>query len=440
MAGRAGAISSWGRLRRHLERLHPGISVIQGQRPSDDCGLGDMPTPQEARKACVVITAFAPVPAMAGSHMRVAGTILALNREFDLHVIFTDNRPPMISRAAGFCRSNGIPYTHDPKAFGLGRRVSLVGTIRFAIGCLSRRFEAMSVRRLPSHILRTVQSADMIWIYRQSTFRFRSLPPDLESRVIFDVDDIEERVIAQRTDYPRWFRLLMVRKTRFSRERLLASAHLALLCSDLDAHRLEAPCNKAVVPNSYPAKHIPQQLNRNSPRHAVMIGMMRYFPNKDGAQWFLDEVWDRVRQQVPDAQLTIAGRAGDELFASDPARGIQVIGSFENPTQLLETATISIVPLRHGSGTRVKILEAFAHGLPVVSTSIGAEGLDVVRGESILIADDPEEFAHHVVRLFQDPEYATRIASAGHALFLAKYSPEVFTKTVLEISRDALRT
>ena len=157
-------------------------------------------------------------------------------------------------------------------------------------------------------------------------------------------------------------------------------------------------------------------------------------------QWLFDEIWDRIRLQVPDAQLTIAGRASDELFASDPDRGIHVIGSFENPTPLLETAAIAIVPVRHGSGTRVKILEAFAHGLPVVSTSIGAEGLDVVRGESILIADDPEEFAHHVVRLFQDPDYATRIASAGHALFLAKYSPEVFTKTVLDISRGVLRT
>jgi glycosyltransferase involved in cell wall biosynthesis len=136
----------------------------------------------------------------------------------------------------------------------------------------------------------------------------------------------------------------------------------------------------------------------------------------------------------------IAGRAGDELFASDSARGIQVIGTFESLTPLLETASIAVVPLRHGSGTRVKILEAFAYGLPVVSTTVGAEGLDVVDSESILIADDPGKFAHHVVRLFQDPEYATHIASAGHALFLAKYSPEVFTKTILEISRDALRT
>jgi glycosyltransferase involved in cell wall biosynthesis len=392
-----------------------------------------------ARKSCVVISAFAPDPSMAGSHMRVAGTILALNHDFDVHVIFTDNRPPMISRAKDFCRNNGISYTHDPRAFGLGKRVSLTGTIRFAIGCLSPRFEVMSVRRIPSHTRHTLQSADIIWIYRQSTFRFRSLPSDLESHVIVDVDDIEERVISQRTDYPRWLRSLMVRKTRFSRQRLLGSAHIALLCSDLDARRLEAPCPKAVLQNSYPVPIVQQQSNRDS-RHAVMIGMMSYFPNRDGIQWFLEEVWDRVRQQIPDAQLTIAGRASDELFAPDPGRGIDVIGSFENPTPLLEKATVSIVPLRHGSGTRIKILEAFAHSVPVVSTSIGAEGLEATDGESILLADDPAEFAQHVIALFENPKLANRIAAAGNELFHAKYSPEMFALTVLEIIRESTKS
>lgn len=90
-------------------------------------------------------------------------------------------------------------------------------------------------------------------------------------------------------------------------------------------------------------------------------------------------------------------------------------------------------------GTRVKILEAFAHGVPVVSTTIGAEGLDVVHGESILIADDPTEFAKHVAHVLNDREFAARIAAGGQALFHAKYSPDIFSKTVLTIAREALQ-
>jgi glycosyltransferase involved in cell wall biosynthesis len=138
--------------------------------------------------------------------------------------------------------------------------------------------------------------------------------------------------------------------------------------------------------------------------------------------------------------MTVAGRASDELFKSDPARGIDVIGRFDDPAPLLADASVVVVPLRHGSGTRLKILEAFAYGLPVVSTAIGAEGLDVVDGETILIADDPNEFADNVVYLFENRERASSLAKAGQELFLSRYSPQVFSATVMNIAREVTRT
>jgi glycosyltransferase involved in cell wall biosynthesis len=393
-----------------------------------------------ARKSCVVIATFAPVPSMGGSHIRSASTILSLHQDFDVHVICTDTRPALMQQAFDFCRTHCIDITHDPVAFGFSRRTTFPMALRYFLGCTYPTMEARSVRRLPSRTVAMLRSADLVWIFRQTAFRYRSLPESLDGRVVFDVDDIEERVILETVDQPKWVRSLMARKTRYARSRLLAAAEVSLLCSDIDTQRLRESGTTKVLPNTYPkTSHAPKDV-RSSLSHVLMVGLMDYYPNKDGMRWFLDDIWDRIRLNSPDALLTIAGRASDELFASDPARGIDVIGLFDDPAQLLANASVVIVPLRHGSGTRVKILEAFAHGLPVVSTSIGAEGLDVVRGESILIADDPEEFALHVVRLFQDPDYATRIASAGHALFLAKYSPEVFTKTVLDISRDVLRT
>jgi len=147
-----------------------------------------------------------------------------------------------------------------------------------------------------------------------------------------------------------------------------------------------------------------------------------------------------VRQQVPDARLTIAGRGSDELFSSNPERNVEVTGRLDDPASVLTRASTVVVPLRHGSGTRVKILEAFAYGLPVVSTTIGAEGLDVVDGESILIADDPVDFAENIVSLFENRERASSLARAGQELFLSKYSPQVFSATVLSIAKEVTYT
>ena len=440
MLDRAGLLDGKWRRVSSLEPRQSGETLVRNQQPSQEYDNKDVGSTHAGRRTCVVITAFAPVPSMAGSHMRVASTIVALDQEFDVHVICTDARPELVDLSSAFCRDHGITYRHDPKAFGLGRGVSLPSVMRFALGCISPRLESMSVRRLPAHLLQLLQSADLIWVYRQSTFRFRSLPSDLEGRVVVDVDDIEERVIAPRTDFPRWFRSLLIRKTRFSRQRLLNTAHTALACSELDAHRLEAACTKRVLPNTYRAGDVTPPTHSAHPHHVVMIGMMNYFPNRDGMQWFVDTIWDRVRQQVPDARLTIAGRGSDELFAPNPERNIEVTGRFDDPASVLTRASTVVVPLRHGSGTRVKILEAFAYGRPVVSTTIGAEGLDVVNGESILIADDPAEFADHVVSLFEDRERASSLAKAGQELFLAKYSPQVFSATVMNIAREVTRT
>lgn len=390
-------------------------------------------------KSCIFLTAFAPVPGMAGSHMRAASEVLALSQDFDVHVICTDIRPEMVDLASVFCKQHSVTFTHDPGAFGMSKRLSIPVAVKIAVGCISPRLEALTVRQLPLRILRNLHSADSIWVYRQSTFRFRSVPLEFRDRVVVDLDDIEERVILHRTDYPRWFRWLLARKTRFSRQRLLESAQTVLLCSELDTLRLKTRVTKRVLPNTYPKRETSLPELHDSSHHAVMVGLMNYFPNKEGAQWFIDTVWDRVRHQVPDARLTIAGRGSDELFSPSSERNIHVVGQFDDPESILMKASVVVVPVRHGSGTRVKILEAFAFGCPVVSTTVGTEGLDVVDGDSILIADDPVQFARHVVSVFNDRQQALDLARSGQELFLTKYSPEVFSATVLEIARDTIR-
>lgn len=133
------------------------------------------------------------------------------------------------------------------------------------------------------------------------------------------------------------------------------------------------------------------------------LGTMFWPPNVEGVVWFGREVWPRVKAEAPGARLTIAGKnpPGEvKALEADPA--VRVTGYVVDPLPYLEQAGAFIVPLFAGSGMRVKILDGWRLGLPVISTTIGAEGIEYREGENILIADDPEAFAAAVVRVLRD--------------------------------------
>lgn len=150
----------------------------------------------------------------------------------------------------------------------------------------------------------------------------------------------------------------------------------------------------------------------------IFVGSMDWLPNEDGVRWFADHVLGRVRQQVPNVRLTIVGRspgsAVRRLMEQDPA--IEVTGAVPDVRPYLERGAVFVVPLRIGGGTRLKIYEAMAMRIPMVSTSIGAEGLPVRSGEHLIIADGPEQQASAIVQLLQNPQVAFELASNALAL------------------------
>ena len=137
---------------------------------------------------------------------------------------------------------------------------------------------------------------------------------------------------------------------------------------------------------------------RPGSRNILFLGTMHWPPNIDCVLHFHNEILPLVRREIPDVTFTIAGQrppASITRLASDPA--VRVTGYVSDARELAAECGVFVVPLRSGSGVRVKILNAMAMGLPVVSTSVGAEGLEAVHGEHILIADTPEDFARAVV-------------------------------------------
>lgn len=159
------------------------------------------------------------------------------------------------------------------------------------------------------------------------------------------------------------------------------------------------------------------------PSHILHIGTMYWPPNIDGVLWFAHEVYPLIRQQRPDVCFDIVGaRPPQEIVALDGDRtGINVTGYVADPAPYLQRAALMVVPLRAGGGMRVKILNALAQGIPIVSTTLGCEGIEVVPGESILVADEPAGFADAVLRLLDDADLAAKLAADGRRLAEEKY-------------------
>jgi glycosyltransferase involved in cell wall biosynthesis len=156
----------------------------------------------------------------------------------------------------------------------------------------------------------------------------------------------------------------------------------------------------------------------------LFFGTLNYFPNQDGMLYFLRDIWPRLEREHPRARLKVVGpQPTPEVLAYRGPR-VEVAGLVEDLRTHLAQATVVIVPLRVGGGTRFKILEAMALGKPVVSTTIGAEGIEVTPGADILIADDPGSFAAEVARVLDDVALARRLGEAGRALVEQRYSWE----------------
>jgi polysaccharide biosynthesis protein PslH len=178
----------------------------------------------------------------------------------------------------------------------------------------------------------------------------------------------------------------------------------------------------SVIPNGVDVEfHLPGQ-SLPQPDKLVFNGPLSYYANADAVQFFVSEIMPLLHKQRPEVHLTVTGRTDGADLSYLPDQHIAVTGFLEDVRPAIAQSWACVVPLRIGGGSRLKILQAMALGTPVVSTSKGAEGLDVTNERDILIADEPAAFANQTLRLLQDPDLRTRLARNGRALVEAKYS------------------
>jgi glycosyltransferase involved in cell wall biosynthesis len=174
------------------------------------------------------------------------------------------------------------------------------------------------------------------------------------------------------------------------------------------------------------------QLPVRKSKELLFIGTFSWPPNLDGIKWFVAEIWPTIRREVPEATVTIIGsNPTEEARRLGDCPGITMLGYVPETLLYLQRAALSIAPLRYGGGMKGKVVEAMAVGLPVVTTSVGAQGLNAVNGKHLLQADSPQEFAQAAIRLLRDQGESAQIAAAGQTHIAALCAPEA-AEEVLE--------
>ena len=171
----------------------------------------------------------------------------------------------------------------------------------------------------------------------------------------------------------------------------------------------------------------------------VFVGSMDWLPNIDGVEHFVNEIWPRIKQARPDARFQIVGRNPTPAIRRlGEVEGVEVVGTVPDVRPYIQDAAVVVVPLRIGGGTRIKIFEAMAMGRPVVSTSLGAEGLPVDSGKHLVLADEPEQFAGVVVDLLQDDAKRNRMADTARWMVTDRYSAETVARQFEQICQETV--
>ncbi|MDP2660363.1 MAG: glycosyltransferase, partial [Dehalococcoidia bacterium] len=267
-------------------------------------------------------------------------------------------------------------------------------------------------------------------------------------------DDHNAEYALQRSAYRadlglprRWpraaYSLLQWRKLRSYEREVCRRVDGVLAVSEADASALRALApglRPRVIPNgvdttAFGYRSLAGRSDGGAPV-LVFTGTMDYRPNVDAAVWFCHQVLPLVRREQPSAKLLLVGRDPSQAIRSLAGHGVSVTGSVEDVRPYLHQGNVFVAPLRMGSGTRLKILEAMSSGLPVVSTTIGMEGIAATPGQEALVANDPRSFASCVLELLAGPTRAQSLATRARLLVERRYDWAVILPALGEVYRE----
>lgn len=403
---------------------------------------GDRP----ARPVVLYVCPHPICPPEGGGALRCFHLLSQLAGAYEVHAVIFQDKLSLRAGHGGYRLPESVRLyspVDDPPPATFWDRLPFGASLHYRWLCRTWRGPADAVvlraHRLVAEVLRAHRPAAVLFQHLQSLRLapiVKRLAPDAVR--ILDAANVEQVLAAQRVQQA----LAAGRPAAGSRKTLQAVAwmerhlgrfaHAFLACSreDWDLLARASGVAGAVLPNGVDTERLrpPAAGAAGAPADRLLFcGTLSYEPNRDGLTWFLAEVWPRILAHRPGATLTVVGRGAQpaDVAAWQAAPGVRVVGAVPEVLPFYAEAGIAVCPLRMGSGTRLKILEAMSAGIPVVSTTLGAEGLSCEADRHLVIADRPDAFAQAVCRLIEDDQQRMAISAEARKLVMERYDWKV---------------
>lgn len=377
---------------------------------------------------CLILSPFVPLPAEDGGRIRILELMkgIARRHQVDLLALEDDDLAgdgARELRRLGFdveiVRHRRSRARAAVRAAASGR--SLYGTLYWSDRFRSRLEERLAAGRY-----------DVVQCEFPYTGQYRLKVRGGRERWVLDEHNVEfalAQSLLESAKVSRLYQAYAAREIRARRREELAvcrAVDRVLAVSDLDRTLLAeaAPgVPVTVIPNGVDLDRLrPSGEEPGSGPSALFIGKLDYRPNVDAVTWFATAVLPLVRSEVSSFTLTVVGREPcRQVLALGEIPGVDVRGRVPDTRPYLHDATVVVLPVRAGSGTRLKLLEAFAAARPVVATTVACSGVAAEPGTHVLVADSASEFAAHLVRLIRDPDERRRLGANGRALVEAGF-------------------
>jgi glycosyltransferase involved in cell wall biosynthesis len=364
------------------------------------------------RPSVLCLLPTAPGAANTGGVLRTASILRALDRIFDLTVVAPGSEGGTGSSSTGALQRSVHLVGRAP---GLGALVN--ETLSIAAGLPAGYWRHGLPALALGHLLRS-QRFDVIHFDHPHAAldwrRIKRLQP--QARLVLDAHNVESEIVERlASSASRWQRTALrwqAGRIHELESTLSRSLDLVLTCSDKDAaaFREMGARRVRVVPNAAPDLSPPLVAQR---RDVVFVGTLDWRPNADAALVLAKEIWPRCRALLPGARLVIVGRNPPLRVRALASRDVVIEASVPSVRPYLDGAFATAIPLRAGSGTRIKILEAWAAGVPVIASPVAAEGLPYSDGVDLVLAEKPGDFARLLVGLWRDRRLAAHLARNG---------------------------
>ncbi|RKY00198.1 hypothetical protein DRP77_11870 [Candidatus Poribacteria bacterium] len=378
----------------------------------------------------LIVSPFIPSPPTEGGRIRVLNLIKHLAQLCQV-TLLAPKTPNSTERDAELIRGMGVELIVADEGPGIGvKGLGLIASghpiplSKYRLpGFAAKLRELLERERFDVIEFDMLHAGQYLPLLRRSSLN-RSTPAVL---VEHNIDSfLWLRVFrAARSPWRKAGALLQAAELREIERKLCPQFDLCVCVSEEDARRLKriAPGAKVeVVPNGVDTGFFSPMKREVEPERMVYVGSMDWYPNEDAVVYFCDRILPLIRREVPEAELLIVGQSPTERVRRlGRMRGIYVTGTVEDVRPYVASSAVFIVPLRVGGGTRLKILEALSMGKAVVSTSIGAEGLDLRPGVDLIVEDDPAGFAEAVVKLMRDERERERLGRNGRERVIERY-------------------